>query len=69
MGKVVRALRLQKFILKKVENITYKYFRICIHHVNIYHSSLLTLHNYKAGTCVHHTKDYQDDNYMDTCNT
>ena len=36
-------MRSQKFTFKN-QVITYKYFQMCVHHTNNYHSSLLTLH-------------------------
>ena len=42
--------------LHKNEVIPYKCFRVCVHHVNNYQSSLRT--PFKAGTCVQHMKNY-----------
>ena len=49
----------QKYALKnQVKSmITYKCFRMCLHHEKNYKRSLLTLHN-KAGACIHHTRNY-----------
>ena len=57
----VCSFKLRQF---KKQVITYKCFRIRVHHANNYQSSLLTDTPYKAGTCVHHMNSYHSSSLM-----